>query len=140
MKKTARLFNCAHCQSQVVICSYCDRGNIYCGPRCSQHARALNHRIANQKYQKTIRGRQKHAERQRRYRQRQTKKVTDQGSPYLPPNDLLPVEPNEGKSGQSEPILCHFCGEVVSSFLRNGYLRHHIQESLLRSPSWPLAP
>jgi hypothetical protein len=140
MKKTARLFNCAHCQSQAVICSHCDRGNIYCGSRCSQHTRVQNHRIANQKYQKTLRGRQNHAERQRRYRQRQAKKVTDQGSPHLPPNDLLPVEPSEGRPWQTEPILCHFCGEVVSSFLRNGYLRHHVQDQSRCSSSWPLAP
>lgn len=140
MKKTARLFNCAHCQNQVVICSYCDRGNIYCGQRCSKYTRVLNHRIANKKYQKTLRGKQKHAERQRRYRQRQMQKMTDQGSPYLPPNDLLSVEPNEGKLRQPEPIFCHFCGEVVSSFLRNGYLRHHVQDESHDSSSWPLAP
>jgi len=29
MQSSARLFNCARCRRQVVICSHCDRGNIY---------------------------------------------------------------------------------------------------------------
>ena len=90
MKKSARLFNCARCLKQVIICSHCDRGNLYCGPACSQQARAQNHRIANQIYQKSLRGRHKNAERQRRYQKLKKNKITDQGSPVLPPNDLLP--------------------------------------------------
>ena len=39
MQSSARLFNCARCRCQVVICSHCDRGNLYCGKRCSQAAR-----------------------------------------------------------------------------------------------------
>jgi len=39
MQSSARLFNCARCRRQVVICSHCDRGNIYCSKRCSQTAR-----------------------------------------------------------------------------------------------------
>jgi hypothetical protein len=31
METDARLFNCARCHRQVVICSRCDRGNLYCG-------------------------------------------------------------------------------------------------------------
>jgi len=141
--KTARQFNCAHCHVRVAICSPCDRGNIYCGPACSRHARALNHRISNQLYQKSLRGRLKHADRQRRYRQRQkekSKKVTDVGSPDSPLNDLLPREPNGDKSRLMEPLYCHFCGEAVSPFLRNGFLRHHRNNKSHSSPSWPLGP
>ena len=36
MQSSARLFNCARCRRQVVICSHCDRGNRYCGKRCAQ--------------------------------------------------------------------------------------------------------
>jgi len=39
MQSSARLFNCARCQSQVVICSQCDRGNRYCGRACARVAR-----------------------------------------------------------------------------------------------------
>ena len=31
----ARLFLCARCRRQVLICSVCDRGQQYCGARCS---------------------------------------------------------------------------------------------------------
>ena len=31
----ARLFLCARCRRQVLICSRCDRGQQYCGARCS---------------------------------------------------------------------------------------------------------
>jgi hypothetical protein len=70
-KKTARLFNCHRCHQPVSIFSRCDRGNIYCGSTCSGRARALNHRIANHKYQLSLKGRLKHAQRQRCYRERQ---------------------------------------------------------------------
>ena len=35
----ARLFLCARCRCQVLICSRCDRGQQYCGARCSGLAR-----------------------------------------------------------------------------------------------------
>jgi hypothetical protein len=140
LMKNGRLYHCARCQSRSVICSHCDRGNIYCGSTCSRHARVLNHRIANQIYQKSLRGKQKHAARQHRYRQRKKIKVTDQGSTDLPPNDLLPDEPSECKSHQAESIFCHFCGEAVSPFLRHGYLHHHQNDQQRYSSSWPLGP
>lgn len=143
MRICARFFYCALCHKQVVICSHCDRGNIYCGPPCSRQARTLNHRIANQQYQKSFKGRQKHAKRQRCYRQRQKEKiqkVTDQGSPDLPPSDLLPSEPIEGKSRSAKHHYCHFCGKAVSVLLRNGFLRHHRDDKSRYSSSWPSGP
>ncbi len=143
MKKNARVFNCARCHVQVVICSHCDRGNIYCGSNCSRQALAINHRTANQIYQKTLKGRQKHAERQRRYRQRQKEKqqkVTDGGSHDLPTNDLLLIEPEESQRRVIGSIYCHFCGNAVSTFLRTGFLRYHQNEKSPDSSSWPLGP
>jgi hypothetical protein len=143
MDRTARFYNCASCFQHTVICNRCDRGNIYCVSSCSRQARLLNHRKANQTYQNSPKGRQKHARRQQRYRERQKekkKKVTDQGSSDLPPNDLLSNEPNEDKSRQPDALYCHFCGEPVSSFLRNGYLRYHRNEKSVYSSSWPLGP
>jgi hypothetical protein len=92
MENTARLFNCARCHCQVVICSHCDRGNIYCGRRCAEHARKTSSRSAGKRYQRTYRGRIKHAERQRRYRALQNI-VTHQRSASSPPNDSLPPHP-----------------------------------------------
>ena len=36
---SARLFLCAGCRMQVVICSCCDRGQIYCAGDCARRAR-----------------------------------------------------------------------------------------------------
>jgi len=92
MQGSARLFNCARCRCQVVICSHCDRGNIYCGKRCSEAARRQSQREAGRRYQKTRRGGFAHAERQRRYRQRRRAKVTHQGSPPDVADETLPAE------------------------------------------------
>jgi len=43
----ARLFLCARCQHQVVICSRCDRGQWYCAALCSGLARRESLRAAN---------------------------------------------------------------------------------------------
>jgi hypothetical protein len=130
MQSSARLFNCARCRCQVVICSHCDRGNIYCGKRCSQAARRQSRREAGRRYQETRRGRFSHAERQRRYRRRRSAKVTHQGSPPLPPNETLPAEsePSARRSDfliadPGEGIRCHLCGRVCSGFVRQWFLR-----------------
>jgi hypothetical protein len=62
MESSARLFHCARCRRQVVICRRCDRGNIYCSRRCSQPARCESQRAAARRYQHTKAGRVKHAD------------------------------------------------------------------------------
>lgn len=79
---TQRLFVCDRCSAQVVVCGRCDRGNRYCGTVCAREARRESQRASNRWYQATPRGRQLHAERQARYRQRRTaggRVVTEQG-------------------------------------------------------------
>ncbi|MFZ3119313.1 MAG: hypothetical protein WA159_13445 [Variovorax sp.] len=44
METTSRLFNCAGCRRQCLICSACDRGQRYCGSACAQTARAASRR------------------------------------------------------------------------------------------------
>ena len=85
----ARVFVCARCRRQVLICSRCDRGQQYCGARCSALARAESLRAAGRRYQQSRRGRHCHAERQRRYRHRcregaWQEKVTHHGSASPP--------------------------------------------------------
>jgi hypothetical protein len=46
IRGTARLFLCARCRAQVVICRDCDRGQIYCTSRCAQDARRNAQRAA----------------------------------------------------------------------------------------------
>ena len=74
---TARLFYCALCDTQVIICSKCDRGNIYCGDECARLARLESSRAAGKRYQESYKGRLNHAARQQQYRQRQQKKMAE---------------------------------------------------------------
>ena len=127
----ARLFLCADpdCRAQVVICSDCDRGHIYCAD-CGPHARRRSLHAAGRRYQASHRGRVKHAERARRYRARQNK-VTHHGSPPSPSDDLLPTGSlaiASGAAALDEParrpgLHCHWCGRRCPDLVRQGFLR-----------------
>ena len=85
---SGRLFLCAGCRGQVIICSCCDRGQIYCNGDCAAQARRQTLKAAGRRYQASQRGRMRHAARMGRYRSRQ-KKVTHHGSPAPVTSDLL---------------------------------------------------
>jgi hypothetical protein len=70
MDRPARLYLCARCRQQVILCSHCDRGNRYCGGACRHQARKQARRESAQRYQRSWRGRLCHAQRSRRWRQR----------------------------------------------------------------------
>jgi len=70
MDQPARLYLCARCRVQVILCSRCDRGNRYCGRLCWHQARAEARRQTAQRYQRSWRGRIAHAQRSRRWRLR----------------------------------------------------------------------
>ena len=131
MEPSSRLFLCAHCRKQVIICRRCDRGQIYCPEGCSQIARLDSLRAAARRYQQSRPGRLNHAERTRRYRRRQ-QKVTHQGSEPTAPNDLLSTNPPisrksdvlDAKPVVDDSVQCHFCGQRCSAFVRQDFLRH----------------
>jgi hypothetical protein len=87
---SARLYLCARCRCQVVLCSACDRGQRYCGRACSRQSRDAAKRGAARRYQHSHRGRMAHAARSLRWRrhhqshardqQAELNKVTHQGS------------------------------------------------------------
>ena len=140
MLETARVFNCAHCDRQVVICRHCDHGNRYCGRDCAQAARRASRRAAGARYQRSRPGRMKHAQRQRRYRRR-WRKVTHQGS-LAPPTDVsLPPEsrawappPEPAPTPAPEGLRCHFCGRMCSAFVRLGFLRQRRDGPVMQRP------
>jgi len=145
MQNTARLFNCARCRAQVLICSGCDRGNIYCGRTCSQQARRESLRAAGRRYQRSRRGRLLHAERQRRYRSR-PHKVTHHGSAPTTTDDSLPPESRTvpcaspgGASIREQGVRCHFCRHPCSEHLRLDFL-HSPGPRRFSSPSGPSPP
>lgn len=131
---SSRLFHCARCHRQVVICSCCDRGNIYCEESCSQEARRASLKAAGKRYQGTFFGKMKHAKRQSRYRKR-INKVTHQGSPLPPNHDLLPSTEQKPKElSQNNASYCHFCGCKCDSLVRIDFLRTSA------SGFWPRGP
>lgn len=140
METSARLFNCACCSRQVIICSCCDRNNIYCCAECSRLARIKSLRAAGQRYQNSLKGKHKHADRQKRYRWRLLKKVTHHTSTVLPSNDLLPQQPSEQRKRLIQPSTCHFCGNCCSPFLRYGFLRRQMGSKPHYFSSWPGRP
>ena len=148
MPSTDRLFNCARCQAQVIICSQCDHGNLYCQGHCARLARHASLRQAGRKYQNTQRGRHNNAERQRRFRMRcrsnnlpNVKIVTHQGSPPPPSNDPLDLPFTPTHSGDQSPgltpetrLACHFCEKPSAGFLRQGFLRRNLRFHSIKSP------
>ena len=129
MGALARFFLCARCRRRVLICSCCDRGQVYCAGGCAQEARRQAQRAAGARYRASRRGRLAHALRARRYRRRQ-KIVTHQGSPSAPPDDLLSLDlaaakgpPSTGDFPKLPPGLCHWCGRRCPDFVRQDFLR-----------------
>lgn len=127
----ARLYLCARCRVQVILCSRCDRGNRYCGRQCRHQARKQARREAAQRYQRSWRGRMAHAQRARRWRQRRAQceaaadagvgagvdaqNVTHQGSqPAVVSaplaawtHDSTAVEPADGAKSIAAPAAAH---------------------------------
>lgn len=132
MTTTGRFYLCQRCRTQVIICRRCDRGQIYCSDNCSKAARCEALRASGRRYQQSSKGRFKHAERTRRYRQRRNK-VTHQGSTTPAQDDLLASnsapdhDQHELKplpASKSE-VHCHFCGAICSTFVRRNFLHRH---------------
>ena len=71
MARSARLFLCARCRDQVLLCSHCDRGQLYCSRACSFARRHERRRETAQRYQSSQAGRLKHAARSACWRKRQ---------------------------------------------------------------------
>jgi hypothetical protein len=127
---SARLFICAECRTQALICSCCDRGQIYCAGDCRDLARRRRQRAAGARYQASHRGRRAHAERARRFRARR-EKVTHQGSPRPLSGDCLPSGSRTVASGarcsnkRSRRLAshCDWCGRRCPDLIRQGFLR-----------------
>ena len=131
---TSRLFSCLRCHRQTIICSYCDRGQLYCSQQCANTARRGSCRLAENRYQKTLRGKRKHALRQQRYRARLKKKVTDHGSHSPTPNVLLNPINNKTTEPAYCDLRCCFCKKPVSTWIRQGFLRHALTETIRAGP------
>lgn len=136
MPETGRMFLCARCRVQAVLCRHCDRGQIYCGRPCAVAARCASQKAAGQRYQSSRPGRFAHAARARRYRAR-CKIVTHQGSvapacgdlllakAVVPVSQIVAVEPANASASAS----CACCGARCAAAVRIGFVRHHRRAS-----------
>ena len=155
MPRSARLFLCARCRDQVLLCSDCDRGQLYCGRACSSAARHDRRQEAARRYQNSRGGQLKHAARSACWRQRRRArrqvataedidKVTHQGCPRpLADASLLACEipsacesvtPSEpGRDGEVAAAgavavmtpVCRRCGHPLLPHVRLGWLVHN---------------
>jgi hypothetical protein len=145
---SGRVFACMRCGCQIVVCSCCDRGQIYCNGDCSGHARRQTLHRAGRRWQRTSQGRRMHAARMARYRAKLAKGsdgvgvgmpaegwpreiVTHHVSPAPPADDLLAggatAMPRDDASPAEPPgratTHCHWCGRFCLLPLRRGFLR-----------------
>ena len=118
-----RAVSCRRCDRTFYICWSCWRGQAYCCDACLRNSQREAHRLSQQRYRQTAKGREAHrqAERMRRM-QVSEKTVADASSTPAPERDRLP---------QDHPFFtpsCHFCGGkgvVVEHFPRRGYGRRN---------------
>jgi len=128
---TYRLYNCQRCRMQVCICAQCDCGNLYCPGECAELARRESVRRAGARYQRSFRGARKHAERQRRYRERRKLEVTHHAFPLattgcsvsrhpMAASELIDVDSKELLRPTIHPLhrYCAFCGRLLPQFAR----------------------
>ena len=128
---TYRLYHCRRCRMQVCVCAQCDCGNLYCPGDCAELARRESVRRAGARYQRTPRGARRHAERQRRYRQRRRQGVTHQSFPLVTSRCSVSrhlVSASESSDVDVKepprppgPLLqrrCAFCGRPLPPFAR----------------------
>ena len=152
-EQTGRLFLCARCQAQVLVCSQCDRGHRYCANGCANITRRSRQREASNRYQQSRTGRHKHAARMHQWRKRRAasaKIVTHHGSQVtpadavLPANESTPALPPDSQSlslctsSTSDSIVvattqsvivapvwrCHWCQSPCPALVRQSFLRH----------------
>ena len=153
MDRSARLFLCPRCCEQVVLCSHCDHGQVYCSPSCSSAGRHEHRRHSAQRYQDSRGGRLKHAARTACWRRRQrclrpasadadVNRVTHHGCASLQADASLPAcettnacEPIDltGSASDIVPVSsataalaaprCRCCGCALLLHVRLGWLR-----------------
>ena len=137
MQTSSRLYQCARCHAQAIVCSRCDRGHRYCSGSCAQTARADSLQRAGKKYLSGRAGRFNNAARQQRFRQRKRQKVTHQGSAPKRLHDLLEIrliQLNKANrpSFPGTRVYCHYCGAVCNPFLRHDFLHSSRYQQGLR--------
>ena len=153
MERSARLFLCARCRDQVLLCSHCDRGQRYCGRSCSSLSRRERRRQTAERYQSSRGGQLKHAERTACWRERRRSlrrdgahgdidKVTHQGcldaaadasllacdTPSDCESTIDTESGNDTATASADPapfaaLVCPRCAHALLPHVRLGWLR-----------------
>ena len=122
METPRRRYLCVRCPIAVIICSRSDRGQRYCANGCARQARLSLVGQAGQRYQASRCGRHKHAERQRRNRERKAK-VKHQGT-LLPGSSVqLQTDPTLLRKTSLLRWYCDFCYRPLNTQVRNDFMR-----------------
>lgn len=128
---------CSSCRAVFFVCSWCDRGNRYCGVVCSTASRRQSVRCAGRRYQRSPEGRRRHRHRQNRYRLRQAvaRNVTHQGTREEVVSERVSgcdtETPSSSVCAASAPPppsiprrhVCVICGSPCRPFVRVDFLR-----------------
>lgn len=104
----ARRFVCARCRAPVLVCSHCDRGQVYCAAGCAATARRQSQRDAGRRYQDSLPGRFHHAARTQRWRVRQAALAMSTSMPAvtsIAPSAAPSVTHQGSPSGASSAVL-----------------------------------
>ncbi len=130
--------HCNHqaCRSVFVLCVGCDRGQRYCSDQCRQAARRAQRSAANRRYQQSDAGRRAHRQCQRRYRDREVARVTDQGS-----HSIIEPTPLRAKCSPSVCVICQRQGrwfdisaKIAGEWRRTRSRRNRLQRLRQRKP------
>jgi hypothetical protein len=101
---TLRLARCPRCQALFAICRRCDRGHVYCSPRCSVEARSESLRQARRRHRQSPEGRLDHRDRERARRRRRRIGAPRVGDhPSTPASASVSVEPSRVAAGSAVP-------------------------------------
>jgi hypothetical protein len=132
-----------HCRAVAYLCTACDRGQRYWSDVCAHAARRRAQRESDRRYQSSERGRLKHAERARQYRERR-RSVTEQGlvsspeqdlwstsapstvSPPLSADETATTRAREATSDEKAHVgkfSCQFCRRWCDPWIRHAPLR-----------------
>ena len=117
------------CGAVFWICRHCDRGHRYCSDGCRQKTARQQGRDANRRHQQSQEGRLDHRDRQRDYRERRRRRVTDHtsaapsGSDSIVTAELFRSEDGPGSvSGEDRYVAsagfepaCIICGRTAGS-------------------------
>lgn len=113
---------CHCCHQRFGLCRSCYRGQCYCCKRCRQIAQRKRHRLAQQRYRQTKKGRKAHREAENRRRQkknsRNKKNMDDEASTAGNPRAILSVQQ---LNMVNRCWCCGIFGILVKEFPRRGY-------------------